>query len=272
VLSHLAQGAVELAEQTVESLAEFEQAQYGQEDLRTQSLRARVELAKGQLVRATNWAEALHSAPPDGPLMWLAEAPLTMALAYTQRNHDGDPQRALQILDMLDEFAVGCFNVRLRIELLALRAVIRAANSQPDALRDITQALVLAAPGGFIRVFLDLGAPMQRLLQTLASAQGADDFLHEVLSMFPKHEQANHGSSHASVAAAAEPIEHLTPRELEILGYMRMRLTDKEIASRLTLSIVTVKRHATNLYAKLGVNRRWDAVAKAELLGLLPPD
>ena len=53
---------------------------------------------------------------------------------------------------------------------------------------------------------------------------------------------------------------------------MQMRLTDKEIASRLTLSIVTVKRHATNLYAKLGVSRRWDAVAKAESLGLLRLD
>jgi ATP/maltotriose-dependent transcriptional regulator MalT len=55
------------------------------------------------------------------------------------------------------------------------------------------------------------------------------------------------------------------------LALLRERLSNKEIASRLVLSTVTVKRYTANLYAKLGVNKRLYAVIKAEALGILPP-
>jgi LuxR family maltose regulon positive regulatory protein len=58
---------------------------------------------------------------------------------------------------------------------------------------------------------------------------------------------------------------------LEILALLRERLSNKEIARMLCLSPMTVKRHIANLYGKLGVNKRWDAVIEAEALGILPP-
>jgi len=72
-------------------------------------------------------------------------------------------------------------------------------------------------------------------------------------------------------AANAGLVEPLTGRELEVLALLRERLSNKEIARRLCLSPVTVKRYAVCLYGKLGVNKRWDAVVKAEALGILPP-
>ena len=66
-------------------------------------------------------------------------------------------------------------------------------------------------------------------------------------------------------------VEPLTARELDVLALLRERLSNKEIARKLYLSPMTVKRHLVNIYGKLGVNKRWDAVLKAEALGVLPP-
>ena len=65
-------------------------------------------------------------------------------------------------------------------------------------------------------------------------------------------------------------IEPLTPRELEILLLLRGPMSLKEIAQRLFISYLTVRRHTANIYGKLGVNKRSAAVAKAEALGLMP--
>ena len=71
--------------------------------------------------------------------------------------------------------------------------------------------------------------------------------------------------------ANAELVEPLTRRELEVLALLREHLSNREIADRLYLSEATVKRHTSNIYGKLGVNKRWAAVAKAETLKLLSP-
>jgi LuxR family transcriptional regulator, maltose regulon positive regulatory protein len=70
--------------------------------------------------------------------------------------------------------------------------------------------------------------------------------------------------------ANAALVEPLTGRELEVLALLRERLSNKEIARMLSLSPTTVKRHTVNLYGKLGVNRRSEAVVKAENLKILP--
>jgi ATP/maltotriose-dependent transcriptional regulator MalT len=66
-------------------------------------------------------------------------------------------------------------------------------------------------------------------------------------------------------------VEPLTARELEILELLRQRWSNKEIAQKLGITPVTVKRHIANLFGKLGVNKRLDAVAAAEALAILPP-
>ena len=76
----------------------------------------------------------------------------------------------------------------------------------------------------------------------------------------------------ASVLAGRQPlVEPLSPRELEILMLLRDPMSAKEIARKLCISYQTVKRHTSNIYGKLGVGKRWDAVTKAEALGILPP-
>jgi LuxR family maltose regulon positive regulatory protein len=97
---------------------------------------------------------------------------------------------------------------------------------------------------------------MADLLSQLAACGVAPDYIGRVLAVFPD------GQSPASF--------ELTRRELEILALLQQGMSDKEIAGRLALSSVTVKKHNRNIYQKLGVNSRRQAITKAKSLALLP--
>ena len=141
----------------------------------------------------------------------------------------------------------------------------------------LQQAVELALPGGFIRVFVDLGPRMQAMLPRLALQGFAAQSVRRILAAFPTSQQKTvagppvSGAEFTSLVANAGLVEPLTARELDVLALVRARLSDKEIAYKLGLSTATVKRHTANLYGKLGVNKRRDAAIKAEALGILPP-
>jgi LuxR family maltose regulon positive regulatory protein len=189
---------------------------------------------------------------------------------------------ALDILDVLYENARRTFSIRRQIEILALRALaVESQGKDADALAALQQAVELARPGGFIRNFVDLGPPMQTLLLRLAGQGGLaqqgfappTETVRRILAAFPEPEQkiATGDAGARNRAANARLAEPLTGRELEVLALLRERLSNKEIARMLNLSPLTVKRYTANLYGKLGVNKRLDAVIKAEALGILSP-
>jgi LuxR family maltose regulon positive regulatory protein len=207
-------------------------------------------------------------------LLWLQDPHLAKARILLARGTGADVQLALEILDELLEFAQHTFSIRSQIDILALRALALERQGQAaTALSVLKRAVKLARPGGFIRVFADLGPPMQTMLLRLAYQGYATETVRCILAAFPEVRQKNEIRDTGSqvLAANAGLVEPLTSRELEILIWLRERLSNKEIAHLLGLSTLTVKRHTANLYGKLGVNRRWDAVISAEALGLLPP-
>ena len=113
---------------------------------------------------------------------------------------------------------------------------------------------------------------MQAMLRRLANQGYSVETIHHILAAFPKDEKvlverASSGPSY-DISPLVEP---LTPRELEILKLLRGPASNKEIARMLNISYETVRRHTANIYGKLGVNGRWNAVARAEELNLLPP-
>jgi LuxR family maltose regulon positive regulatory protein len=133
----------------------------------------------------------------------------------------------------------------------------------------LERALTLAEPEGFVRSFVDEGRPMARLLYEALSRGIAPNYVQGLLAAFPVDE-AEHTVPSKCQAQESELIEPLSERELEVLQLMAEGLTNPEIASRLFVSLNTVKAHARNIYGKLGVHNRTQAVTKARALGVLP--
>ncbi|MFC1921657.1 LuxR C-terminal-related transcriptional regulator [Chloroflexota bacterium] len=280
-LIHQIRGEISEAGQMMESISQFDLEQRGSEDNRTCSLRARLLLLQGDLEGAGHWADTFTGPPPDQPFLWLEEPQVTRVRVLLARGADDDLRLALQILDALDEIADRTYNTRYKIEILALRALAldtlgNSSSANAAANAALKQALDLARLGGFIRVFADLGVPMQEMLCRLAKQDQSLETIQRILAAFPEEkdyqvsiESSKLPTSHPSlgISMLAEP---LTPRELEVLTLLRGPMSIKEIALDLNISYATARRHTINIYGKLGVHQRWNAVAKAEELDILP--
>jgi LuxR family maltose regulon positive regulatory protein len=156
------------------------------------------------------------------------------------------------------------------IEILMLQALaFQAGGDINRAMDPLERALSLAEQGGFIRIFVDEGPPMARLLYEAVTRGIAPDYARRLLAAFPiaDPEQADPSKSQVPESELVEP---LSERELEVLQLIAKGLTNQEIASRLFLALNTVKAHTRNIYGKLGVNSRTQAVARARALGVLP--
>jgi LuxR family maltose regulon positive regulatory protein len=154
------------------------------------------------------------------------------------------------------------------LTLLAL--AFHALGDTPAALAHLCQALTLAEPEGYVRIFVDEGPPMARLLYEALSREIAPDYVRRLLAAFPITEPEQTDVSKI-LATNSELIEPLSDRELEVLRLFAEGLTNREIASRLFLAVNTVKAHAGNIYGKLNVHSRTQAIARAQALGLFPP-
>jgi LuxR family maltose regulon positive regulatory protein len=156
------------------------------------------------------------------------------------------------------------------IKILILQALALQAGGDTDqAITALEKALTLAKPGGFIRTFVDEGPPIARLLYKALSRGIAPDYVRRLLAAFPvaKVEQTD---SLKAQTSRSDLIEPLSERETQVLELIAKGLTNPEIASRLFLSPHTVKAHAHNIYGKLGVHNRTQAVTRARTLGVLP--
>jgi LuxR family transcriptional regulator, maltose regulon positive regulatory protein len=277
-LIHQIKGEKAEALQMVETISQFDLEQSGSVDNRTQSLRTRIMLLQGDLERAGNWLHSLPDQVPDQPFMWLEEPNVTRAHILVSKFSDTNPQLAMKIIDTLAEIADRTHNTRFKIQILAMRSLVLDAqgkSSEADGVVD--QALDLARLGGFIRVFVDLGKPMQAILLRLARKDHPSEIIHRILAAFPdvdNESTSDRGRSQSikqpisGNLALADPLTH---RELEILELLRGQMSIKEIALRLNIQYSTAKRYTVNIYSKLGVNQRWSAVAKAEELNILLP-
>jgi len=271
-LIHQIKGESAEARRMVESISQFDLEQRGSEDNRTCSLRARLMLLQGDLEGAGYWADAFTGPPPDQPFMWLEEPQVTRARVLLARGTDADLRLALQILDALDEIANQTNNTRYKIEILALRALALDAQGHTTAADTVLkQALDLGRPGGFIRVFVDLGKPIQEILCRIAQQGHPRESIQRILAAFPEDGNNQMSSAHHPSLGNSTLAEPLTPRELEVLTLLRGPTSIKEIALDLNISYATARRHTINIYSKLGVNQRWNAVAKAEELKILLP-
>jgi LuxR family transcriptional regulator, maltose regulon positive regulatory protein len=188
------------------------------------------------------------------------------------------PDQALRLLGRLHAQATAQGRLGSLIEIQALRALALAASGEEaGALAVLAEALTLACPQGYVRVFADEGAPMGTLLGRLVTAQRTQqtaaravplDCLARLLRAFNEPHTMAH-SRHGVAAAVPGLVEPLTARELEVLGLLAVGRSNQRIAEELVVSLDTVKKHVSHLMDKLGVANRTEAVARARELGLL---
>jgi LuxR family maltose regulon positive regulatory protein len=153
------------------------------------------------------------------------------------------------------------------IEILSLQALARQIQGDTSkAMASLQRALTLAEPEGYVRLFLAEGVPMMALLRQVISPDIASDYANRLISAFETQEQKISASPSAKLSANL--IEPLTSREVEILQLIATGASNKEISQKLFITINTVKRHVTNIYGKLAVTKRAEAIDRARELGL----
>jgi len=241
------------------------------------AVRARLQLACGDLEAAARWVRGAGVAA-DGELGYLREYEhLTLVRWLLARHRTGASDTALTeattLLDRLLAAARDGGRDSGTIEVLALRALAHhAGGDTPAALASLGEAVGRAAPEGYVRVFLDEGAPMLDLLraareQPVPPATG-EHLTRLLAAAGPPAAPAPPPVSPAGRRAPTGLVDELSSREREVLRLLRSELSGPEIARELVVSLNTVRTHTRNIYTKLGVTNRRAAVRRADELGL----
>jgi LuxR family maltose regulon positive regulatory protein len=240
-----------------------------------ETLEADVNFRLGNMATAQQWAEKTENLPlyPFSNIL-IPQLILIKILIYVETTISRN--RARTLLEELETYLLKSNNKCFLLEIYAQQAILQFdLGNQELAFKKLQQAVNLAEPAGFVRVFVDLGAKMAVLLKGLADQNISIRYIGKLLRAFRQQElqvspeMSMPGTDHPK-PAARPPIQYsLTNREQEILEFLKQRQSNKEIAQKLFLAPETIKKHTKNIYQKLNVNSRQEAVEKAEALDLL---
>jgi LuxR family maltose regulon positive regulatory protein len=277
------------------------------------AVETQLRLAQGDLAAALSWSpgpdwekKLLHPLPSSHVFLYAYEyGRITQAQVMLAQGRAAADQNLLrEVVAYLEQQGQAGQTARLpwlQMKAAALQALAyQALGDLASALSNLERALILARPEGYVRLFIDEGAPMAQLLSEAAKAGLMPNYTGQLLAAFPnfrfptraqkdisdfriedkpmvdRSQRPPVGISTEGAPPAARKasevenlVELLSKRELEILSLMAQGLTNIEIAQRVFISAQTVKVHTRNIYGKLGVNSRRQAVSKARALGLL---
>jgi LuxR family maltose regulon positive regulatory protein len=238
--------------------------------------RARIWLRQGNLTAALQWA-ATCTFDDELRLSHVRRFTLIrVRLAYYRQTPDRGglddlASLAARLLTMAEEQQL----VRRQIELLMLQALVAQAQGNLDhALNVLERTLTLAAPEGYLRLFVDEGAPMAALLRAAHAAGIMPEYVARLLAAFPSNLSTD-GTTPLPFPIPASPSHKrnmpdvLTERELEVLRLLAVGHSNQAIAQQLIVAIGTIKRHVNSILSKLGVQSRLQAVARARKIGLV---
>ncbi|MFL5667517.1 MAG: LuxR C-terminal-related transcriptional regulator [Ktedonobacteraceae bacterium] len=242
------------------------------------AMRARIELARGNLAVASFWAKDSGLSCYDEEVSYLHEREyltlvrVRIAQAGADTSGRGKSETSMLLHDtsnlLYRLLADAETKARMRsvIEILILYAlVLQTQDDRAGSLAVLKRALVLAKPEGYVRLFLDEGASMMALLHQ-AHRNGIE--VEYAAALLTSAGQQDGMGRQRPVSRSIPLVEPLTTREREVLRLLLEGASNREIAQHLVLSVNTAKKHVLNLCGKLGVQSRTQAIAKARTLNL----
>jgi LuxR family maltose regulon positive regulatory protein len=251
-----------------------EQAAFEFDQLVVTIAEAKARITQGDLDLAERWLEGRG---------WFVDSQIPVESDHSIQKHIRKYEQLLQVRVLLardqSEAALTSLETLLRmmeqqerhdiiIEIQILKALaIQARGDTDEALAALEVSLSLAKPGGYMRVFVDEGESLRRLLIE-ANVRGMEpEYIGQLLAAFPT--QKPRGASPSS-PIRFDIVDPLSVRELQVLRLLDSPLTSTEIAEELFISANTARFHIKNIYSKLDVHRRTEAVDRAKDLGLIP--
>jgi len=220
---------------------------------------------------AATWVEA-HNDPSGRLNSYALHRVAFPQFLIAQGNFDAASKDLKTFVKDAQEAAHG----NLLVKALVLQALAhKGCGDQANALNVLEHVLRMSEPEGYIRIFVDEGEPMYRLIrehQSFLKTKIYDDVDGECLRLLTYTDKllAAFPQSSATDSKKNDSLpEPLSERELEILQLIATGRTNQEIAEILVIALSTVKSHINNLYGKLGTNRRTEAIAIARDLGLI---
>jgi LuxR family maltose regulon positive regulatory protein len=268
------------------------------DDLAVALQQARLWVAQGETAAAMRWIEergielsTLKPFPDAAPgvAQGLDQGAILSALndegdfvAYHFRKYEylvlsrlllaqDQPAEALALLESL----LSVIEARQRNDLVIDIQILKALAFQQqdnihEAMHALERALSLAQPGGHVSIFTDEGEPMARLVRHAAARGIRPPYVGKLLAALDASAEGEDPQSAGRPHPGTQPlVEPISDRELEVLQLLGAGLSNPEIAEELIISVHTVRSHVKNIYGKLNVHKRWDAVQRARELGLL---
>ncbi|HLZ62060.1 MAG TPA: LuxR C-terminal-related transcriptional regulator [Ktedonosporobacter sp.] len=226
--------------------------------------RVRFWIAQREVKRAVAWGQSCGLTSQDQPSYQREWEYLTLVrLLLVQQRAD----ETISLLRCLLSMAEKGKRTGSMIELLLLQALAHQALGQPQqALFQLTQALQLAQAHGYARLFLDEGSSMAALLHQAVAQPMVSGYVRTLLAQFP---DTSEPSSPQAGPELPLLLESLSEREREVLRLVAAGLSNHEAAAHLSITTGAVKKHLSNIYGKLGVSSRTQALARARELDLL---
>lgn len=246
------------------------------DEIYTAAYEAELFVAQGNLDAAVQWARHydLNESEESGNvatvsrlnphLFHLVEIEqTTLAKVYIAQ---GKADEALAILMSLLPETEKRGRKRSVLANLVLQALaFQSKGKLAEALDGLQAALSIAEQGGFIRIFVDEGQPMEKLLRMVADDKNTHEYITKLLVAFDNGKTVT-----TSLPSPEKLIEGLSDRELEVLRLIAAGYSNRDIAERLFISLSTVKGHTANIFSKLAVKNRTQAVARGRGLKLIP--
>lgn len=269
-LTYQALGHPDRAEATMALLLEFAQDTIDPVYISVaHSCQARLALSQGDQAFAVRWLQTSDLINDAGVMFyWIELSQITQCRVLIAEGTKTSLEEAMDLLQAYRQQNEDQHNIRQLIDILLLQVLIYNKQSKADqALATLAYVITLAEPGGWIWPFVEVGPELLPVLTLLIDQQGESEYIRKILAALKTGGDSDEG---IPMISSPKLIEPLTNRESEILALLGERLTNKEIAAELHISVGTVQQHLNHIYAKLDVKGRRQAVTKATELDLFP--